>query len=46
MKREQKQAKEALKITCFYQKDGADAQKLVKQSFQIFVKSELVKQCA
>lgn len=40
------QRKETLKITCFYQKDGADAEELVKKSFRIFVKSELSKSCA
>jgi len=46
MKPTQQQIKESLKISCFYQNDGADAQKLIKQSFQNFVKSELVKSCA
>jgi len=38
--------KETIKITCLYQKDGVDVQKLIKQSFQNFIKGELVKLCA
>jgi len=44
MKRNEKQ-KETIKTTCFYQKEGEGVQKLVAQSFQNFVKAELMKPC-
>ena len=43
MKHQQKSVKDAIQITCHYQKDGIDARELIKQSFHIFAKSCIIK---
>lgn len=35
-----------IKIACFYSKDGLLVQEIIKKSFKVFVKQELLKSCS
>jgi len=35
-----------IKIVCRYKEDGPNVAEIIKQSFNVFIKSELIKLCA